>query len=227
MNCKKITDGIKVSIPVCLGVIPVGISFGLLAVQTGLSQFQTILMSALVMAGSSQFMVVGMIGQATFFSMIMATFFVNLRHIVMSSSVMSSLKKTTMRTKLICAFALCDESFALFSLSESNSAAYLLGANTALYSTWVLSTLVGCMLGQFLPEVITKGFGIAFYAAFLSMLVPNTVKHKGILYLVILAAVLNTILQIILPSSWAVIIAMIVSAALGVFFVEEQNHENT
>ena len=227
MDRKRLADGIKAAIPVCLGVIPVGISFGLLAVQAGISQFQTVLMSAMVMAGSSQLMIVGMVGQATVFSMIMATFFVNLRHIVMSSSVMSRLEKTSLRTKLICAFALCDESFALFSLAGSNSAAYLLGANTALYGTWVFSTLVGCVLGQFLPEVIAKGFGVAFYAAFLSMLVPNAVKHKGILYLVILAAVINTVLQIFLPSSWAVIIAMVASAALGVFFVEEQEHENT
>lgn len=67
-------SGVKDAIPVCLGVIPVGISYGLLAVQAGLSQLQTVLMSVLVMAGSSQLMAVGMIGQAAVFSIITAVF---------------------------------------------------------------------------------------------------------------------------------------------------------
>ncbi|HCL99171.1 MAG TPA: branched-chain amino acid ABC transporter permease, partial [Fervidobacterium sp.] len=43
-------SGMKASIPACLGVVVVGISIGLLAMQAGLSRFETILMSAMVMA---------------------------------------------------------------------------------------------------------------------------------------------------------------------------------
>lgn len=214
-------SGVRDAIPVCLGVIPVGISYGLLAVQAGLSQLQTVLMSVLVMAGSSQLMAVGMMGQAAVFSIITAVFFVNLRHIVMSCSVMSRLEKTPLWEKLICAFALCDESFALFSLTGSRSAAHLLGANTALYGTWVLSSFAGCMMGQLLPAFVSKSFGVAFYAAFLAMLVPNAAKSRGILYLVLLSAGLNTALQFFLPTSWAVILSMVISAAAGTYFVEE------
>lgn len=216
--------GIKGAIPVCLGIIPVGISYGLLAVQAGLSRMQAVLMSVLVMAGSSQLMAVGMIGQATVLSIITAVFFVNLRHIVMSCSVMSRLEKTSLWKKLLCAFALCDESFALFSLAGSRSAAHLLGANTALYGTWVLSSLAGCMMGQVLPQFVSKSFGIAFYAAFLAMLVPNAAKNRGIFYLVLLSAGVNTVLQLFLPASWAVILSMVIGAAVGTYFVEDEWH---
>ena len=91
MKRKLFFDGAKSAIPICLGIVPVGISYGLLAMQAGLSRFQTVLMSALVMAGSSQLMAVEMIGSAAIGSMIMAVFFVNLRHVVMSSSVMNRL----------------------------------------------------------------------------------------------------------------------------------------
>lgn len=215
-------SGIKGAMPICLGIIPVGISYGLLAVQAGLSRLQTVLMSVLVMAGSSQLMAVSMIGQAAILSIITAVFFVNLRHIVMSCSVMSRLEKTSLRKKLLCAFALCDESFALFSLSDSRSAAYLLGVNTAIYGTWVLSSFAGCMMGQLLPQFIAKSFGIAFYAAFLAMLIPNAVKNKGIFYLVLLSAGINTVLQFFLPVSWAVILSMVISAAVGTYFAEEE-----
>lgn len=218
-------NGIKGALPICLGIIPVGISYGLLAVQAGLSRTQTVLMSALVMAGSSQLMAVGMIGQAAVCSIITAVFFVNLRHIVMSCSVMSRLEKTPLWKKLLCAFALCDESFALFSLADSRSSGHLLGTNTALYGTWVLSSFAGCMMGQVLPPFVSKSFGVAFYAAFLAMLVPNTAKNRGIFYLVLLSAGVNTVLQCFLPVSWAVILSMVIGAAIGTFFVEVEDDE--
>lgn len=225
MNKKEFFGGMQAAVPVCLGLIPVGISYGLLAVQAGLNRFQTVLMSAAVMAGSSQLMAVSMIGQAAIISIVVAVFFVNLRHIVMSSSVMSRLDRTSLSTKLLCAFALCDESFALFSLSEGGSSSKLLGANTAMYIAWVLSSFAGCVLGQILPEVVSRSFGVAVYAAFLAMLAPNMVSNKGIFWLVVLAAVMNTLLQLLLPSSWAVIIAMILSAGIGTFFVEVPSDE--
>ena len=223
MNREQFYEGVKSAVPVCLGIIPVGISYGLLAMQAGLSRLQTVLMSVLVMAGSSQLMAVGMLGSATILSILTAVFFVNLRHIVMSSAVMSRLKHTSLRKKLLCAFALCDESFALFSLSGSQSAAQLLGANAALYGTWVVSSAAGCVLGQFLPEVVAKSFGIAFYAAVLAMLLPNAAKSRRVAPLVLLAAGMNTVLQRFLPASWAVILSMVVSAAIGTCFAEAES----
>ena len=133
MKRKLFWNGAKGAVPVCLGIVPVGISYGILAMQARLSRLQTVLMSVLVMAGSSQLMAVGMLGSAATVSILTAVFFVNLCHIMMSSCVMNRLGHTSLREKLLCAFALCDESFALFSLSGNQSAAQLLGANTALY----------------------------------------------------------------------------------------------
>lgn len=225
MKTKLFFDGAKSALPICLGLIPIGISYGLLAMQAGLTQLETVLMSVLVMAGSSQLMVVGMIGKATVLAMIAAVFFVNLRHLVMSSAVMSRMEPTPLGMKLLSAFSLCDESFALFSLSSNRSAAYLLGANTALYGTWVLASVLGVVIGQFLPEVVAKSFGVAFYASFIALLMPNVQKSRRVALLVLLAAGMNTVLQLFLPVSWAVILSMVISAAIGTFFVEAANDE--
>lgn len=218
-------EGAKSAVPICLGLIPVGISYGLLALQAGFTQFETVLMSALVMAGSSQLMVAGMIGKATVLAMITAVFFVNLRHLVMSSAVMSRMEPAPLGIKLLSTFALCDESFALFSLSDRRSAAYLLGSNTALYGTWILASVLGVVIGQGLPEVVAKSFGVAFYASFLALLLPNAKKSCRIALLVLLTAGMNTVLQLFLPASWAVILSMVISAAIGTFFVETESNE--
>ncbi len=225
MKDNRFFYGAKCALPICLGLIPVGISYGLLAIQSGLSSFQTVLMSVLVMAGSSQLMAVGMLSSATIPSIIIAVFCINLRHIVMSSSVMSKLKHVPMYKKLLCAFALCDESFALFSFSGTSNAMQLLGTNTALYMTWVLSSLVGCIAGQLLPESISKGFSIAFYASFIALLTPHATKSRSIFYLIMLAAGMNTGLQFFISPSWSLIISMVASAFVGTLFMEEHKND--
>ena len=47
--------------PICLGYMPIGLAFGVLAQKAGLSPLEIGLMSVLVFAGSSQFIAVSML----------------------------------------------------------------------------------------------------------------------------------------------------------------------
>lgn len=219
---KQFLSGMKASIPACLGVIPVGISFGLLAVKAGLTNFEAILMSASVMAGAAQLMSISMITQgAAFSAIILGTFFINLRHIVMSSSVMHRMKKAALLQRMVAAFALCDESFAIFSLSDEDSHLFLLGINSALYGSFIISTFIGSLMTGFLPQIVVDSFSIALYAAFLGLLLPSIKNNTRLILLVISTAGLNWLMQFFLPVSWSLILAMVFGAAAGVFFVEE------
>ena len=55
--------GMRLSIPLALGFIPIGCSFAVMAMQAGLTGGETIFMSFFVMSGASQIMAVGMISQ--------------------------------------------------------------------------------------------------------------------------------------------------------------------
>lgn len=220
---KRFLSGLKASVPACLGVIPVGISIGLLAVQARLSGIEAIFMSVMVMAGSAQLMAISMITQgAAMSAIILGTFFINLRHVIMSSSVMRKIKGTTLPKRLLGAFALCDESFAIYSLSDDDSYSFLLGTNTALYVSFVGSTIIGSLMTTFLPQIVVDSFGVAFYAAFLGLLLPSIKYNNRLIILVIITAVLNWLLQYFLPASWSVILAMIFGAFIGVFFVDDE-----
>jgi predicted branched-subunit amino acid permease len=219
---KHFLSGIKASVPACLGVIPVGMSIGLLAVQAGMTRFEAILMSAMVMAGSAQLMSISMITQgAAVSAIILGTLFINLRHIVMSSSAMQRLPKATLFQRLLGAFALCDESFAIYSLSEDDSYSFLMGTNTALYVSFVGSTVIGSLMTGFLPQIVIDSFGVAFYAAFLGLLLPSVKHSLRLLLLVALTGALNWLLQLFLPASWSVILSMVLGALIGVFLVDD------
>ena len=216
----------RLSIPLALGFIPIGCSFAVMAMQAGLSGSETILMSFFVMSGASQIMAVGMIAQgAAFAAIVLASAFMTMRHLVLSSSVMRRLGKLSFLQKVVGSYALCDESFAVFSLSEDKSFPFLMGCNTLFCATWVVSTALGVVLNNFLPPIVADSCAIAFYAAFLAMLIPVVRKSLPILLLVLLTAGVNTLLQLFIPSSWAVVFSMVGCAAIGTFFVPVEKEE--
>lgn len=98
-------ESIKVAWPICLGYFPLGFAFGVLAQKAGLDSLDIALMSILVYAGSSQFIAVAMLSVgAAPVSIILTTFIVNLRHMMMSSSLAVYLHGTGRRFLSIFAY---------------------------------------------------------------------------------------------------------------------------
>src|SRR5699024_6555489 len=93
---QAIQKGIKIGIPLAIGYITVALTFGVLAQQAGLSIVELTLKSVLVFAGASQFMEVNMIvAGIRAVEIIVATFVLNLRHFVLSLSLMNKFRKHT------------------------------------------------------------------------------------------------------------------------------------
>ena len=81
MTRSELRAGIAESLPLGLALIPVGIAFGYLAHTAGLSWWLAGLMSAIVYAGPSQFIAMGLVGTGAAVAAIVATTFVtNLRY---------------------------------------------------------------------------------------------------------------------------------------------------
>ena len=76
-----LVEGSAAAWPICLGYVPIGLAFGVLAQKVGLHPFEIGLMSVLVFAGSSQFIGISMMAAgAAPGAIILTTFMVNLRH---------------------------------------------------------------------------------------------------------------------------------------------------
>jgi predicted branched-subunit amino acid permease len=63
MDNHQFKKGAKAALPIVLGYLPVGMAFGVLARETGLTTFEAGLMSLLVYAGASQFIAIEMISK--------------------------------------------------------------------------------------------------------------------------------------------------------------------
>ena len=225
-------SGVKISLPVILGYLPVAIAFAVMASEAGLSRLEIILMSTLVFAGGSQIMAIGMITSgATMLSVVIGTFVFNLRHVIMGSYIMKKVGKTSTVQKLTTANGITDESFAIISATpeEKCTIPYLFGILTVTYGSWVLGTILGAFISVLIPPSVSDALGIALYALVISLLIPSVKKSARLVILVVFTAILNTVLTLLLPDSaqsWAIIISSLVSAFVGVFFVKDEEVES-
>lgn len=212
-------EGVRAAWPICLGYVPIGLAFGVLAQKAGLHPLEVGLMSLLVFAGSSQFIAVSMISAgAGVLPIIVTTFTVNLRHLLMSSSLALYLGRLQRGWISLFAYGVTDESFAV-NLTRFRDGPWhwrpALVLNHTANLVWIISTVLGALGGQFIPA---GAFGIdyALVAMFLCLLV---FQLRGELYAItaLLAGILAVVLALVIPGNAYVVIASIAAATIGVF----------
>ena len=210
-------DGARAAWPICLGYIPIGLAFGVLAQKAGLSPFQIGLMSLLVFAGSSQFIAVSMLDAgAAIIPIVLTTFMVNLRHVLMSSSLSVFLRRSGWKFLSLYAYGVTDESFAV------NTSLFRAGGwhpykalvlNHAANAVWIGSTVTGGVAGQLIPE---GSFGIdyALSAMFICLLI---FQLRGRIYAVtgLIAGGAAVCLSVLIPGNAYVVLASLFAATAG------------
>lgn len=83
---KGTMSGIKSSLPIVMGYLPIGFAYGLLGVKSGFSVLQVFALSLFVYAGSAQFIAITLLSSGTnAITLIMTIFIVNLRHFLYST----------------------------------------------------------------------------------------------------------------------------------------------
>jgi 4-azaleucine resistance transporter AzlC len=206
--------------PVALGYIPVGFAYGVLALQAGLSPANTLWMSIIVYAGSSQLIAVGLLSLGSSpLSLILTTFIVNLRHMLMSASLSPFLKNWKKIELAGFAFELTDETFALhsmrFNAGQVGKTETIL-INIMAQFSWVFGTWLGVTAGQIVNDVQPYALDYALPAMFIALLVIQ-IKDRTQLVVAIVGGVFSVALFMVGITQWNVILATILAATLGVF----------
>jgi 4-azaleucine resistance transporter AzlC len=217
--------GIQAGLPIAIGYMPVAFTFGLLAKAAGLSLFETVGMSIIVFAGASQYIALSMIAAASGAAeLILTTFIMNIRHLLMSASLKERAEEEPKWLKAIYAFFITDETFSVAATSQEKklTGSYLLGLGLAAYSSWVVFSGAGYVMGSGLPESLQASMGIALYAMFIALLVPAAKKSRKVIALAGTAAVLNSLFSFIpfLSGGWGIILSTLIAAVSIEFFVK-------
>ena len=161
------------------GVVPFGTIFGALAVASGLPVWMTAGMSAIVFAGSAQFVAIGLIAGGTgVIVIVLTTFLVNVRHNLYAASLAPHLGTLPKRWLVPLAYILTDEAFVVVirqfdhrKVSENKKWFYL-GSALTMYIVWQTSTWIGIWAGASISDPARWGLDFALPATFIVMLLP-------------------------------------------------------
>lgn len=167
--------GIRDAAPIMLGFIPFALVLGAQASQKGMTPVEVPLMTGLNFGGGSEFAAVALWSSPPHLALIAAvTLLINCRHILMGAALVPYFKGQPLRKVLPALFFMCDEVWAL-ALAEGRRAGridlrYYMAVALTLYSTWVLCTATGAVIGPVLGDITQYGFDMAFPAVFLVMI---------------------------------------------------------
>jgi predicted branched-subunit amino acid permease len=208
--------GLRDAIPLVPPIAVFGVAFGALAVQAGLSSWLALLSSAIVLFGSAQVAMVGLLSQGVI-PVLIATTGLGLRHLPMSATLSDLVGQAPWWRRLHLGWILVDETFGLTLNAEQRGepdlVAFKTAADLTLYSTWLASIATGAWLGA---EIDPAGWGmdVVFSLVFLA-LAASPIRTRG-QWITAGLAVLTAVLAVMwLPEAWQVTVAALVAAAIG------------
>ena len=210
-------EGLHAAWPICLGYFPIGLALGVLAQKAGLPWWAVAMMSVMVFAGSAQFICVAMIAAgASTPAIILTTFVVNLRHVLMSSALAVYLQGVNRSFLALYSYGVTDESFAV-NLTRFREGKWdrwrALIVNHLANSVWIVATTCGALLGQFVPQG-ALGIDYALTGMFICLLV---FQLQGRLYIItgLLAAVISVAWYLMIPGDSYIVGASMSAATIG------------
>jgi branched-chain amino acid transporter azlC len=163
---------------------------------------------------------------APIISIIIATFLVNSRMILMSMSVAPFFKEYSLFKNISIGTFLTDESYAL-GMNKQNytngklSYEWFNTANIISYMTWGISSVIGALLGSVVKNPYGLGLDFALVAMFIGLLYLQvisdfTIKKKVQVIVIIVVLFLVFFGMIILPSNVLIIIVTLIGCTIGV-----------
>jgi 4-azaleucine resistance transporter AzlC len=149
--------GIRAAIPIMVGYLPVAVAVGVAGVAAGLTPWHIIMMSSLIFAGGSQFILLAsMSAGASWLWVAGICILVNARHLLYGP-LLTNWLPSALRSRLIFAFVLTDEVFAtslssLKTMPPEKRIGWLRGLGVGAYCSWVLGTTLGALTGEHLEH---------------------------------------------------------------------------
>ncbi|GAJ25638.1 branched-chain amino acid transport protein AzlC [Liquorilactobacillus sucicola DSM 21376 = JCM 15457] len=172
-------DGVHAAIPTLLGYITISATFGVIASSAGFSTWQIFLYSAVLYAGSAQFIVVSMLlSGASISSIVLMVFLVNFRMFLQSLSATQLFSKQPFISGIAMGSLMTDESFGVMTLAQVSgkrpSISWMHGLNVASWLAWWISGILSSKLGAIITDPEKWGLDFALTAMFAGLWVLTT-----------------------------------------------------
>ena len=229
---KSFTRGLRAGVPIGLGYLSVSFTFGIMAIASGLSWWQAVVISMATVTSAGQLSAIGTMAlPGQYAAMLVSQLTINLRYAFMS---MSLSQKASPKFKgvwrWILGFFMTDEIFAVASAAKTVSVRFFAGLSVAPWIGWTLGTLAGALIGNVLPPIVMGSLCLAIYGMFLAIVLPPARASRPVLAVVLIAAAIHCALYYIpylcdIPSGISISICAIASALIGAFLFPVNDEE--
>jgi 4-azaleucine resistance transporter AzlC len=211
--------GARACVPVEISGCVIGLVFGTLAGQAGLGAGEAALMSAFVVSGAAQFLVIGLwASPLPLAAIVLTTLVVGLRHLLMGAALGPVFSRLPRLKAYASVYFMADENWAL-TMGEFDKgrrdAAFLLGGGLLMALVWTASTFVGATFGGAVEDPARWGLDFAFTAIFLA-LIAGMWKGKSNILPWTVAAVVSVAAQHWLPGQWYILLGGLAGSFAGV-----------
>lgn len=179
--------GFKDGLPFLVIVVPFAMLFGVLATESGLSLFETMSFSVVVIAGAAQFTALQLLNDnAPAVVALLSALAVNMRLAMYSASITPHLGRLPFWKRALVAYFLVDQTYASSVLdyekhpdqSMAQKFAYFMGVMIPICPPWYVATWAGAWAGEAIPT--DRGLDFALPIAFIAIIAPalRTPAHR-------------------------------------------------
>ena len=179
--------GLRDGLPFLIIVVPFAMLFGVLATESGLSVFETMSFSVVVIAGAAQFTALQLLNDnAPAVVALLSALAVNMRMAMYSASITPHLGALPFWKRAIVAYFLVDQTYASSVLdyerhpdqTPAQKFAYFLGVMIPICPPWYAATLAGAWAGEVIST--DSGLDFALPIAFIAIIAPalRTPAHR-------------------------------------------------
>ncbi len=224
-------QGVLNGAPHSLVIGPFGFLFGVVATEAGLSIFETLSFSVLVVAGAAQLTALELMQDNTpTVIVILSALALNLRMALYSASLTPHLGTARFWQRAAVAYSLVDQSYATSILQYENNPemtmpqklTFFFGVAASVIPVWYLLTFLGALVGQSIPTDIPLDFATPL--TFIALLAPllRSLPH----ILAALASVIAGLLFHTMPYNLGIMLAGVIGMSVGAWSEQREFGEH-
>ena len=227
--------GLRDGMSIGLGYLSVSFAFGIIAVGAGLSILEAVMVSMFNVTSAGQLAAVPILASlGSVIELVLTQVVINMRYALMSVSLSQRLGDDVgFKERLLVGFLNTDEVFGVaVGKGVTLGKFYLFGLILPPFAGWTLGTLFGALLGNVLPVLLVNALGIALYAMFIAIVIPEGRTNKKTALCILISAALSFAFYYIpwlseIPAGFTVIIiAVAVSVGFAIAFPIEEVTDN-
>ena len=228
---ESVKKGLRDGIPIALGYFAVSFAFGILAVDSGCTVLEAVLISFTNLTSAGQFAGLTVIAQAgTLLEMAITQLVINSRYMLMSIAMSQKVDADFHGIwRWLLGYGITDEIFAAAIQTDGTIKRSYFGSLIILpVIGWTAGTFLGAFLGNILPVMLTNALGVALYGMFIAVVVPKAREDFHVLFAVLIAVAISVALKYIpvfsfISGGFGIIICAVAASAVGalVFPVKE------